>query len=276
MIVANRLFIFGAGGHAKVVKEIPYMGDASYFVAVGDNKSRKREVEKLPDHRFATLIHPKSYVAPTATIGEGSVIMAGAIVQADARVGKHCILNSRAILDHDSVAEDYVHIAPGAIVCGGVSLGEGAFVGAGSVVIQYVRVPAWYLVKAGDTFHYSKLEPEESFWARVQKTDKCWKWVGAKNHNGYGIVSKRSGNCLAHRVSWSLLNGDIPEGQHVLHKCDVRDCVNPDHLFLGTQADNMRDMVQKGRSAKQKGTLNIYDRSILQEHTPCDVNKDNQ
>lgn len=71
----------------------------------------------------------------------------------------------------------------------------------------------------------------------------CWLWLGAKNKNGYGVFSSK----LAHRLSWSFFNGTIPTNLCVLHKCDVRNCVNPDHLFLGTQQENISDMISKGR-----------------------------
>lgn len=74
----------------------------------------------------------------------------------------------------------------------------------------------------------------------------CWVWSGSINRLGYGQMFAL-GESKAHRVSWRLHNGDIPEGMMVLHRCDVRNCVNPEHLFLGTQTDNMRDMVSKGR-----------------------------
>ena len=77
----------------------------------------------------------------------------------------------------------------------------------------------------------------------------CWLWFGAiEKHSGYGIASA-GGNRTdrAHRVSWRMFRGEIPPGLYVLHKCDVRNCVNPSHLFLGTQLDNVRDMCQKGR-----------------------------
>lgn len=82
------------------------------------------------------------------------------------------------------------------------------------------------------------------------KESGCWLWKGSKNHNGYGEVSYKhchSKRALAHRVSWAIHQGKIPDGLCVLHKCDVRNCVNPDHLFLGTQQDNLRDCYQKGR-----------------------------
>lgn len=75
----------------------------------------------------------------------------------------------------------------------------------------------------------------------------CWYWRGAKHKLGYGLFNSVPGESKAHRASWRLHNGDIPAGMMVLHKCDVRCCVNPDHLYLGTQFDNMRDCVERGR-----------------------------
>jgi len=78
----------------------------------------------------------------------------------------------------------------------------------------------------------------------------CWLWEGAQNNRGYGYIGlsgAKGGNVLAHRSMWELTNGPIPDGLWVLHRCDVRICCNPDHLFLGTPLDNMRDMHAKGR-----------------------------
>ena len=74
----------------------------------------------------------------------------------------------------------------------------------------------------------------------------CWFWRGALHHLGYGTFSAL-GETKAHRVAWRIFHGDIPTGLSVLHRCDIRPCVNPEHLFLGTQQDNVADMVQKGR-----------------------------
>lgn len=93
---------------------------------------------------------------------------------------------------------------------------------------------------------------EQRFWAKVDKTDDCWIWTGclSGNRRSTGQPQFRIANktYYSHRVSWEMANGDIPEDLCVLHKCDVPQCVKPDHLFLGTQLDNIRDMVQKGRA----------------------------
>jgi hypothetical protein len=89
---------------------------------------------------------------------------------------------------------------------------------------------------------------EERFWAKVKKTQTCWLWIAAIADNGYGRACVVKGEFeQAHRVSWRLHFGPIPNGLHVCHKCDVRNCVRPEHLFLGTRTDNMQDCAQKGR-----------------------------
>ena len=75
----------------------------------------------------------------------------------------------------------------------------------------------------------------------------CWLWIGSWNWMNYGNFRHRKRSQLAHRISWEIYKGPIPEGLFVLHKCDVPSCVNPDHLFLGTQVDNIRDAVRKCR-----------------------------
>ncbi len=80
----------------------------------------------------------------------------------------------------------------------------------------------------------------------------CWLWTG--NAYGRGHIKRRS--VSAHRLSWQIHRGEVPHGLLVLHKCDTRSCVNPDHLFLGTASDNARDSVNKGRWKKQNGELN--------------------
>lgn len=91
--------------------------------------------------------------------------------------------------------------------------------------------------------------PADRFWANVQKTDTCWIWTGCRSHN-YGLMGANKTRILAHRFSWELHNGPIPDGLGVLHRCDNPPCVNPDHLFLDTFEDNMKDKIAKGRQAK--------------------------
>ena len=83
-------------------------------------------------------------------------------------------------------------------------------------------------------------------WSRVLKTDGCWIWRGAVNERGYGKVAIR-GMRYTHRVAWEVTHGPIPEGLCVLHRCDHPPCCRPDHLFLGTRAENIADCVAKGR-----------------------------
>lgn len=111
-----------------------------------------------------------------------------------------------------------------------------------------------------------KYTPEEqiiTFWNKVNKDGSipahypelgnCWEWTANLNHKGYGQKSWFGRMTPSHRISWMLSNGNIPDGLWVLHKCDNRKCVNPDHLFLGTHQDNMDDMMIKGRRADRRG-----------------------
>ena len=92
------------------------------------------------------------------------------------------------------------------------------------------------------------------FYNKVIKTvSGCWEWTGKLGHNGYGVFGYKYKTYRSHRFSWKMFKGEIPEKMYVLHKCDNRKCVNPEHLFLGTQLDNMRDMWNKKRNYDQCG-----------------------
>lgn len=95
-----------------------------------------------------------------------------------------------------------------------------------------------------------------NFWTRVNKGNFCWLWNGTKDTDGYGRIRHKGVTTGAHRVSWEIHNGPIPFGLLVLHRCDIRSCVNPKHLFVGNQKQNVLDMFSKGRQADNSGEAN--------------------
>jgi len=102
----------------------------------------------------------------------------------------------------------------------------------------------------------SKLSVEERFWSKVDRSagpEGCWLWTGSGDPKGYGTFWHDGRTRKAHRASWLLFKGGIPEGIWVLHRCDNPPCVNPAHLWLGTNADNVADMMRKGRDRHPLG-----------------------
>lgn len=184
----SSLVLYGAGGHAKVIYDIilsnnlllEYLLDdyppSSFFhhlevfkpkdellnnkkviVAVGDANARERIVAKIADKcSFETLVHHSSFVSRFSELGEGTVVMPQACINAEVNIGKHCIINTACVIEHECIIEDFVHLSPsvtlagnitikkraqigiGARIIPGVTIGEDAIIGAGTVVIRDV------------------------------------------------------------------------------------------------------------------------------------------
>lgn len=130
----------------------------------------------------------------------------------------------------------------------------------------------------------SVASPEERFWDKVDKSGPivrpalgpCWVWVGSRHAHGYGKIFVGGKTVRAHRFAWELERGSIPDGLHVLHKCDHPSCVRLSHLFLGTHAENVRDMISKNRAAPPRGEVHHHVRltedivrRIRAEHDPA-------
>ena len=171
------MVLYGASGHCKVIIDIleatkvpidfiiddnpklssllgyqvirPSSQYDQAIISIGDCKIRQRIVESIDVKEYIRAIHPSAIVSPRATIDEGSVVMQGAIIQSCAQRGKHCIINTGASVGHDAIISNYVHIAPHATVTGNVEIGEGTWIGAGTVIKQGVRIGNWCIIGAG-------------------------------------------------------------------------------------------------------------------------------
>ena len=119
--------------------------------------------------------------------------------------------------------------------------------------------------------HRKKYSDHDRFFKFVKKTESCWEWIGAKNERGYGVFTKNRTNIKAHRFSWELVYGKINGGMFICHSCDNPSCVNPNHLFIGNQKDNMADCKSKGRMRipHHKGTKN--GRAVLNESDVVEI-----
>lgn len=176
----NKIYLYGASGHCKVVIDIlqsnneiitaivddnpkikQLLGisvihssnfikdnEQKLIVSIGNNAIRKRIANRM-DINFHVAVHSQAIISDFSRIGVGSTIMAAAIINADAVIGNHCIVNTAAIVEHDCIVEDYVHISPNASLAGGVQVGEGAHVGIGTTVIQGIKIGKWVTIGAG-------------------------------------------------------------------------------------------------------------------------------
>lgn len=155
--------IYGKGGHAKVVGSVLHGHDhlrfyndedfelygGSWIIAIGNNKSRKRIAEDVLDKVEFIKVISDSAIVSNSEIGEGSQILQGAVVQIDTKIGKHCIVNTSASIDHDCILEDFSFVGPNATLCGGVKIGECSFIGAGSVILPGIKIGKNCMIGAG-------------------------------------------------------------------------------------------------------------------------------
>ena len=176
----NNICLFGASGHGKVVKDVAlsqnknvkaFFDDApktdfldetpvfsankienyienSFLISIGNNRIRK-EISKKINTKFATLIHKTTIIAPNVLISEGTVVMGGTIINAGTKIGKHTIINTASVVEHDCRIADFVHISPNATITGNVSINEGTHIGSGAVVIPNIKIGKWVTIGAG-------------------------------------------------------------------------------------------------------------------------------
>ena len=142
-----------AGGRPEALALLGKAPNLAVMVTIGDNAIRKAVATDLKKagFSFATAVHTRAFVSPSATLGYGSVVMAGGVVNADADVGECVIVNTGTSVDHDAKIGAFVHVAPGAHLCGHVTVGEGALIGAGAVLVPGVTVGKNAVVGAGAT-----------------------------------------------------------------------------------------------------------------------------
>lgn len=176
-ILAKGITLYGAGGHCKVVLDIlesnglaadrivddsptdnrfidipltkPQSNYDKVIITIGNCLIRKKIAEKINVNSYLTVIHPSAIICKNVPVGDGSVIAHGAIVQSSAKIGGHCIINTKSSVDHDVIVHDFVHIASGATICGGCEIGECTWIGAGTVLKQGIHIGKNCMIGAG-------------------------------------------------------------------------------------------------------------------------------
>jgi len=135
-------------GYMVVNHENVFTEDLEVVIAIGNNEVRKRIAAKGFKNDYP-VIHPLALISRSARIAAGTMVLPGAIVNAQASIGKYCILNTNSSVDHECVIGDFVHIAPGAVLAGNVEVGEGSLIGMGAVVLPHVKIGSWCKIGAG-------------------------------------------------------------------------------------------------------------------------------
>lgn len=130
----------------KLQQEIP---DMNFIIAIGKNETRREIAEKYKELNFYTAIHPSSQISLDVKIGEGTVVMANTSINSSTNIGKHSIINTGAVIEHDNLLEDYVHISPNVTLCGTVKIGEMTHVGAGTTIKNNISVCKKCILGAG-------------------------------------------------------------------------------------------------------------------------------
>lgn len=122
--------------------------DTKLVIAIGDNAIRSKVAQKVR-HSYGTVIHPTAQVDQSVLIDEGTVVFHGAILQVSTQVGKHCIINTGASIDHDCLISDFVHIAPQVTLCGNIQVGKNTLIGANTVILPNLKIGENVIIGAG-------------------------------------------------------------------------------------------------------------------------------
>jgi sugar O-acyltransferase (sialic acid O-acetyltransferase NeuD family) len=183
MVSAEHIVILGAGGHAKAaigaaqlagyvveraydddpkkwgkallgvpiegpIERVHSIGGMRVLIAVGDATLRAAMATRLA-LPCITVVHPRAFLHPSVSLGQGTIVFAGAVIQPDVTVGAHAIINANVTVSYDCIVEDFVHLSPGVDLAGGVHVAKGAFLGTGAVVLRGIQIGEWTSVGAG-------------------------------------------------------------------------------------------------------------------------------